>query len=137
MMYLCQLLKTEVYFKMPILRIFLIFISLNAFSDTLYNFTEESQEIRFNNLIKDIRCPKCTSGSLSSSNAPISEDLKLKIVDMIKENKTDQEIKEYVASRFGKESLYEPDFNKSTYFLWFSPFILLFLALTFFLFRSK
>ena len=137
MMYLCQLLKTEVYFKMPILRIFLIFISLNVFSDTLYNFTEESQEIRFNNLIKDIRCPKCTSGSLSSSNAPISEDLKLKIVDMIKENKTDQEIKEYVASRFGKESLYEPDFNKSTYFLWFSPFILLFLALTFFLFRSK
>ncbi|MFL2709573.1 MAG: cytochrome c-type biogenesis protein [Gammaproteobacteria bacterium] len=122
---------------MPILRIFLIFISLNAFSDTLYNFTEESQEIRFNNLIKDIRCPKCTSGSLSSSNAPISEDLKLKIVDMIKENKTDQEIKEYVASRFGKESLYEPDFNKSTYFLWFSPFILLFLALTFFLFRPK
>ena len=122
---------------MPILRIFLIFISLNAFSDTLYNFTEESQEIRFNNLIKYIRCPKCTSGSLSSSNAPISEDLKLKIVDMIKENKTDQEIKEYVASRFGKESLYEPDFNKSTYFLWFSPFILLFLALTFFLFRSK
>ena len=122
---------------MPILRIFLIFISLNAFSDTLYNFTEESQEIRFNNLIKDIRCPKCTSGSLSSSNAPISEDLKLKIVDMIKENKTDQEIKEYVASRFGKESLYEPDFNKSTYFLWFSPFIFLFLALTFFLFRPK
>lgn len=122
---------------MLILRIFLIFLSLNAFSDTLYNFTEESQEIRFNNLIKDIRCPKCTSGSLSSSNAPISEDLKLKIVDMIKENKTDQEIKEYVASRFGKESLYEPDFNKSTYFLWFSPFILLFLALTFFLFRSK
>ena len=137
MMYLCQLLKTEVYFKMTILRVFLIFISLNAFSDTLYNFTEESQEIRFNNLIKDIRCPKCTSGSLSSSNAPISEDLKLKIVDMIKENKTDQEIKEYVASRFGKESLYEPDFNKSTYFLWFSPFILLFIALTFFLFRSK
>lgn len=122
---------------MPILRIFLIFISLSAFSDTLYNFTEESQEIRFNNLIKDIRCPKCTSGSLSSSNAPISEDLKLKIVDMIKENKTDQEIKEYVASRFGKESLYEPDFNKSTYFLWFSPFIFLFLALTFFLFRPK
>ena len=137
MMYLCQLLKTEACFKMPILRIFLIFVSLNAFSDTLYNFTDESQEIRFNNLIKDIRCPKCTSGSLSSSNAPISEDLKLKIVDMIKENKTDQEIKEYVASRFGKESLYEPDFNKSTYFLWFSPFILLFLALTFFLFRSK
>ena len=112
-------------------------LTFNAYTDNLYSFDNEIDEERFNNLIKDIRCPKCTFGSLSSSNAPVSEDLKLKIVDMIKENKTDQEIKEYVASRFGKESLYEPDFNKSTYFLWFSPFILLFLALTFFLFRSK
>ena len=109
---------------MPILRIFLIFISLNAFSDTLYNFTEEGQEIRFNNLIKDIRCPKCTSGSLSSSNAPISEDLKIKIAEMINENKTDQEIKDYVSSRFGQDSLYEPELNNTTYVLWYSPFAL-------------
>ena len=86
----------------------------------------EMDEARFNNLIKDIRCPKCISGSLSSSNAPISEDLKLKIVEMIKEDKTDEEIKEYVSIRFGKESLYEPELNKQTYFLWYSPFILLF-----------
>ena len=53
---------------------------MNLFADTLYNFENEMDEARFNNLIKDIRCPKCISGSLSSSNAPISEDLKLKIL---------------------------------------------------------
>lgn len=122
---------------MKMFYIFLILISVNISSDSLYGLENEANEIRFNNLIKDIRCPKCTSGSLSSSNAPISEDLKLKIVLMIQEGKTDQEIKDYVTSRFGKESLYEPEFNNSTYILWLAPFVVLFLALFIFIFRKK
>ena len=122
---------------MKYLRFFILFLCMNLYADTLYNFENEMDEARFNNLIKDIRCPKCISGSLSSSNAPISEDLKLKIVEMIKEDKTDEEIKEYVSIRFGKESLYEPELNKQTYFLWYSPFILLFFALSFFIIRNK
>ena len=122
---------------MRYLRFFILFLCMNLYADTLYNFENEMDEARFNDLIKDIRCPKCISGSLSSSNAPISEDLKLKIVEMIKEDKTDEEIKKYVSIRFGKESLYEPELNKQTYFLWYSPFILLFFALSFFILRNK
>ena len=136
-MYSYQSLKKRECFKMKMFYIFLILISVNISSDSLYGFENEANEIRFNNLIKDIRCPKCTSGSLSSSNAPISEDLKLKIVSMIQEGKTDQEIKDYVTSRFGKESLYEPEFNNSTYILWLAPFVVLFLALFIFISRKK
>lgn len=136
-MYSYQSLKKRECFKMKMFYIFLILISVNISSDSLYGLENEANEIRFNNLIKDIRCPKCTSGSLSSSNAPISEDLKLKIVLMIQEGKTDQEIKDYVTSRFGKESLYEPEFNNSTYILWLAPFVVLFLALFIFIFRKK
>ena len=136
-MYSYQSLKKRECFKMKMFYIFLILISVNISSDSLYGLENEANEIRFNNLIKDIRCPKCTSGSLSSSNAPISEDLKLKIVLMIQEGKTDQEIKDYVTSRFGKESLYEPEFNNSTYILWLSPFLVFFLSLFIFIFRKK
>ena len=136
-MYSYQSLKKRECFKMKMFYIFLILISANISSDSLYEFKNEVNETRFNNLIKYIRCPKCTSGSLSSSNAPISEDLKLKIVSMIQEGKTDQEIKDYVTSRFGKESLYEPEFNNSTYILWLAPFVVLFLALFIFIFRKK
>ena len=136
-MYSYQSLKKRECFKMKMFYIFLILISVNISSDSLYGLENEVNETRFNNLIKDIRCPKCTSGSLSSSNAPISEDLKLKIASMIQEGKTDQEIKDYVTSRFGKESLYEPEFNSSTYILWLAPFVVLFLALFIFIFRKK
>lgn len=122
---------------MKIKYMILIFFSITVFSGTVYEFSNVEDEKRFNTLIKDIRCPKCTSGSLSSSNAPVSEDLKLKIAEMINENKTDNEIKDYVVSRFGKDSLYEPEFSKETYLLWFSPFVVLFLALSIFIFRKK
>ena len=116
---------------------FILFLSLNISSYNLYYFEDEYDENRFNILINDIRCPKCTSGSLSSSNAPISEDLKIKIAEMINENKTDQEIKDYVSSRFGQDSLYEPELNNTTYVLWYSPFVFLLLAFLIFFFRKK
>ena len=114
-----------------------IFLSMNMFSDMVYKFDNQEDELRFNNLIKEIRCPKCTSGSLSSSNAPISEDLKLKIVEMIKNGKSDSDIKEYVSDRFGKESLYDPEFTQQTYILWFGPLIFIVIAFIIFFFRKK
>ena len=114
-----------------------IFLSMNIFSDMVYKFDNQEDELRFNNLIKEIRCPKCTSGSLSSSNAPISEDLKLKIVEMIKDGKSDSDIKEYVSDRFGKESLYDPEFTQQTYILWFGPLIFIIIAFIIFFFRKK
>ena len=56
---------------------------------------------------------------------------------MINQKKSDDEIKSYVVSRFGADSLYEPEFNKNTYILWFSPFIFLLLGLTIFLIRKR
>ena len=114
-----------------------IFLSMNIFSDMVYKLDNQEDELRFNNLIKEIRCPKCTSGSLSSSNAPISEDLKLKIVEMIKDGKSDSDIKEYVSDRFGKESLYDPEFTQQTYILWFGPLIFIVIAFIIFFFRKK
>ena len=114
-----------------------IFLSMNIFSDMVYKFDNQEDELRFNNLIKEIRCPKCTSGSLSSSNAPISEDLKLKIVEMINDGKSDSDIKEYVSDRFGKESLYDPEFTQQTYILWFGPLIFIVIAFIIFFFRKK
>ena len=107
------------------------------FSDSLYEFASIENEKRFYNLIKEVRCPKCTSGSLASSNAPVSEDIKLKIVELIKEGKSDDEIKIYIVNRFGRDVLYDPSFDKSTYFLWTAPISILMLALIIFFFRRK
>ena len=134
--YFYQLLMKKGYFKVKFLYSVIFLVSVNLLSEPIYNFQNAEDEIRFNTLVKEIRCPKCTSGSLASSNAPISQDLKLKIVEMINQNKSDEEIKEYVSTRFGVDSLYDPAFTKDTYFLWFAPFMLLLITLLIFFFRK-
>ena len=79
---------------------FFIFSSF-AFTQIVYEFENSLQEKRFYSLISEIRCPKCTSGSIASSDAPVSRDLKNKVYQLILEGSTDDEIKKYVSERFG------------------------------------
>ena len=115
----------------------LLIVSSMIHANSLYEFESLEDEKRFYSLIKEVRCPKCTSGSLASSNAPVSEDIKQKIIELIKEGKTDREIKDFLSFRFGNDVLYYPGFNESTYFLWITPVVFLTLCLLVFLFRRK
>ena len=113
---------------------FLIF-SIYSFGEIVYQFEDIAQEKRFYSLISEIRCPKCTSGSIASSDAPVSRDLKNKVYDLIIDGSSDDEIKKYVSDRFGNFSDYRPALEGANYILWFGPFI--FLSLILIIFFSK
>mgnify|MGYP003312768388 FL=1 len=116
---------------------FLFILSTNLYSEAYYEFDDVENEARFYKLIKEIRCPKCTSGSLASSNAPVSEDLKKAISQMIVDGKSDTEIKNYISDRFGKDTHYDTPVEPNTYVLWYSPFIFLTICLIVFLIRER
>ena len=115
----------------------ILFFTQLVIGDSLYDFENIEDEKRFYSLIKEIRCPKCTSGSLASSNAPVSVDIKEKIIELIKEGKTDKEIKQHIAARFGNSVLYNPGFDKNTYLLWISPFVILLISMILYFFRRR
>ena len=79
-------------------------LSTSVFNQMVYEFEDSLQEKRFYELISEIRCPKCTSGSIASSDAPISRDLKKKVYQLVLDGSTDEEIKYYVSERFGAVS---------------------------------
>jgi len=115
---------------------FLIF-SIYSFGEIVYQFEDIAQEKRFYSLISEIRCPKCTSGSIASSDAPVSRDLKNKVYDLIIDGSSDDEIKKYVSDRFGNFSDYRPALEGANYILWFGPFIFLSLILIIFFFKHR
>jgi len=115
---------------------FLIASSM-VFSDVVYKFENTIQEKRFYSLISEIRCPKCTSGSIASSDVPVSRDLKRRVYEQILSGSSDQEIKDYVTERFGASSDYKPAFEGANYFLWFGPFIFLGLLMLIFLLSRR
>ncbi len=120
------------------LMLFSFFIlSTYAYNQMLYEFEDSMQEKRFYSLISEIRCPKCTSGSIASSDVPVSRDLKNKVYELILDGSTDAEIKKYVSERFGSFSNYRPALEGSNYFLWFGPFIFLALMLVIFFIKRR
>ena len=112
----------------------MLFFSNILFGEEIYAFENPFYEKRFSTLLNEIRCPKCTSGSLASSDAPISRDLKNKIYEMISFGYSDDEIITYVTDRYGNDSSYEPDFSENIV-LWLLP--LIFLIFCFFGFYLK
>jgi cytochrome c-type biogenesis protein CcmH len=123
--------------KKQLFMAFLLVLSSAAFTQIVYEFENSAQEKRFYLLISEIRCPKCTSGSIASSDAPISRDLKNKVYELILDGSTDKEIKQYVSERFGVFSDYRPSLSGSNYILWFGPFIFLALILAIFFIRRR
>ena len=126
---------------MMIKRYFTLFsffiLSTYAYNQIVYEFQDSMQEKRFYSLISEIRCPKCTSGSIASSDVPVSRDLKNKVYELILDGSTDAEIKKYVSERFGSFSDYRPALEGSNYFLWFGPFIFLAIILAIFLIKRR
>ena len=118
--------------------IFSFFIlSIPAFDEIVYEFEDSLQEKRFYSLISEIRCPKCTSGSIASSDAPVSRDLKNKVYELVLAGSSDEEIKTYVSERFGNFSDYRPALEGANYLLWFGPFIFLALMLAIFFLKRR
>lgn len=115
----------------------MIILSTTAFNEMVYKFEDSAQEKRFYSLISEIRCPKCTSGSIASSDVPVSRDLKNRVYELVLDGSTDAEIKKYVAERFGSFSDYRPALEGSNYLLWFGPFIFLGLMLSIFFIKQR
>ena len=112
-------------------------LSMPAFNQMVYEFQDSLQEKRFYSLISEIRCPKCTSGSIASSDAPVSRDLKKKVYELVLAGSSDEEIKTYVSERFGNFSDYRPTLEGANYLLWFGPFIFLALMLAIFFLKRR
>lgn len=91
----------------------------------VYDFDSPQQEAQYRGLIEELRCPKCQNQNLAGSDAPIAQDLKQKIYDLIKEGRSDSEIRNYMQDRYGDFISYKPPVRPSTWILWFFPPLLL------------
>lgn len=111
------------------LRFFFIFFTLLiAFSASIYAaFSQEDPviESRLKALSSELRCLVCQNTTLADSSAPLAEDLRNEIRTLMREGKTDDEVKAYLVARYGDFVLYRPPMQANTALLWIGPFVML------------
>lgn len=94
-----------------------------------YDFDNPAQEQRFKDLSEELRCLVCQNENLASSRADLARDLRQQLHRMIVEGASDDEIVDYMVSRYGDFVLYRPPVKGKTWLLWFGPALLALLAL--------
>ena len=82
-------------------------------------------EKRLIHISEELRCLVCQNESLASSRAELANDLREEVRKLIRQDKSDTQIKEYLVARYGDFVLYRPEVKPLTWVLWFGPFLLL------------
>ena len=82
-------------------------------------------EARLKTLAVELRCLVCQNQTLADSNAPLAEDLRREVREMITKGMSDREIINFLVQRYGDFVLYRPPWKATTTLLWLGPFLLL------------
>ncbi len=88
-------------------------------------FRDQAEEQRFRNLVAELRCVMCQNQSLSDSDAQIAHDLRREVLGLMREGRTDAEVKDFLVARYGEFVLYRPRVSSTTWLLWFGPALVL------------
>lgn len=82
-------------------------------------------EKRMLSISEEMRCLVCQNESLAASRADLAVDLRRELRELIRQGKTDAQIRDYMVARYGDFVLYRPRVSPKTYLLWGGPFVLM------------
>ena len=85
-------------------------------------------QLRYQHLTEELRCPVCQNEPIGTSQAKIAANLRRTVRQKLLAGKTDQQIRDYMISRYGLFAVYDPPMTTGTWLLWFGPLILLVIA---------
>lgn len=86
-------------------------------------------EQRLIDISEEMRCLVCQNESLAGSRSDLANDLRAEIRTLIREGKTDDQIRAFMVDRYGDFVLYRPPVKPLTWLLWIGPFVILALGI--------
>ena len=78
-------------------------------------------EARMTRITAELRCLVCQNQTIADSNASLAVDLRRETRDLLKQGKSDAEVRDYMTARYGDFVLYRPPLKSATALLWFGP----------------
>ncbi len=82
-------------------------------------------EQRARKISEGLRCLVCQNELIDDSGAQLAHDLRVLVRERLKAGASDQQVKDYLVSRYGNFILLKPPLEWDTLLLWLSPFAIL------------
>ena len=100
----------------------LIFIIIWLVSFFNFSYADNSEKV--DQISKNLRCLICQGQSVYDSQSDFALSMKILIQNKIDEGKNDEQIYNFLKSKYGEWIVYDPEINKNTVLLWVLPLIL-------------
>ena len=100
----------------------LIFIIIWLVSFFNFSYADNSEKV--DQITKNLRCLICQGQSVYDSQSDFALSMKILIQNKIDEGKNDEQIYDFLKSKYGEWIVYDPEINKNTVLLWVLPLIL-------------
>ena len=118
--------------------LFLSILSFSAYSaQDEYEFANTERAATFKALTQELRCPKCQNQNIADSDAIVAKDLRDKVIVLVNEGKSKQEVVDYMIDRYGYFVHYQPPVTPATIVLWVLPVLIVIIGFGFIVFRQK
>jgi cytochrome c-type biogenesis protein CcmH len=112
--------------KRIFLTVLIVFSLSSAFAKDAVPLADDPvTEQRLISISEEMRCLVCQNESLSGSRSDLANDLRREIRILIKEGKSDDQIRTFMVERYGDFVLYNPPVKPITWLLWIGPFVML------------
>ena len=85
-------------------------------------------ESRARTLSQELRCMVCQNQSIDESDAPLAKDLRVLVRERLTAGDTDNQVIDFLVSRYGEFVLLKPRLSLHTLLLWLAPFGVLIVA---------
>lgn len=82
-------------------------------------------QARYEALTHELRCMQCQNESLADSPVDLAADLRRQVRDQLLAGKSDEEVRNWMASRYGDFILFRPRYSLRNAWLWGAPAALL------------
>jgi cytochrome c-type biogenesis protein CcmH len=82
-------------------------------------------QARYETLTHELRCMQCQNESLADSPVDLAADLRRQVRDQLLAGKSDEEVRNWMASRYGDFILFRPRYSLRNAWLWGAPAALL------------
>ena len=97
---------------------FLFFLNL------LFSYNVNAQNPQVDEIAKNLRCLICQGQSVYDSNSEFALSLKTLISQKLASGNSEEDIYNFLKSKYGEWIVYEPEINKYTLLLWLLPLFL-------------
>lgn len=92
-------------------------------NEQIFDFDDAAKRQLFQELTRELRCPKCQNQNIADSDAMISHDLRRKVYQLLQQGYNREQVIDYMKQRYGDFVYYQPPVTPVTMWLWILPVV--------------